>query len=90
MNKQGQTEFVEFSKLRLADRIRLPGGGAFMDAIVKQINADRSVTVERPFMLNQDFSYGAEPCVIVTIGHEDVTLSSGVVELIERNRIPLK
>lgn len=76
-------KLVGVESLNLGDVVRL-GPGPFMDAVVKKITYDGhglAVTVERPYMSSEDFSYAGG--VIVTIGHEDVTYLSGELELIQ-------
>jgi hypothetical protein len=74
--------------LKLADTVRL-GSGPFMDAKVHQITAD-TVTLWRPYIMNQDFSYTGG--VVLSIGLEIVTLAvadTRPVWLVERGG-PLK
>jgi hypothetical protein len=58
--------------LQLGDTIRL-GDGAFMDAVVQQIENGRA-HLERPYMVVADFSYTGG--VITSIGHENWTVST--------------
>jgi len=86
--------FIEVGALELGDIIRLPGGLAFSDAVVKRIdriNNINHVTVERPYMSSENFATDNQGTrtVICCIGHEDVRMSNGVV-ILKQKKGPLK
>lgn len=47
---------TKIDQLQLGDKVRIPGYGEFMDGVVSQIT-DSDVTVLRPYMVSEDFSY---------------------------------
>ena len=84
-------KFISVAELCLGDVVRLPGGFPFADAVVKQVvrklDANPVVTLERPYMVTQDFEYTGG--VICSLGHEDIVMSTGFVYLLSKKG-PLK